>query len=195
MTKKISIFPEAKALIFDCDGTLVDNMQGHILAWHKAFEEWGCQCTNEFLSKMAGIPTKDTIIAYNQEFGASLPVEEFSKFKEKVTLDFVACCDPFHDTVDLVKECYGKIPMAVVSGGIEKHVLQSLNGVGIANLFDTIITANTEVKPKPAPDIFLLAAERLQTSPENCQVFEDGDPGIKGAREAGMMVTDVRCFR
>jgi HAD superfamily hydrolase (TIGR01509 family) len=60
--------------------------------------------------------------------------------------------------------------------------------------FDTIITADDPVKPKPAPDIFLEAARRLKIKPELCQVFEDGDFGIRAAREAGMIATDVRPY-
>lgn len=195
MKQEMTIFPGVKALIFDCDGTLVDNMHTHFLAWHKAFKEWDCQCTDQFLSDMAGVPTHETIVAYNRQFDADLPVEEFAAFKDKVALEFVTDFEPFSDTVQLVKDYHGRMPLAVVSGGQAKHVHGSLDYIGIKELFKTIITADTDVAPKPSPDIFLLAAKELGIPPEQCQVFEDADPGIQGALAAGMKITDVREYR
>ena len=67
--------------------------------------------------------------------------------------------------------------------------LETLN---IRRFFRTILTADDDVRPKPAPDLFLEAANRLGVSPGNCQVFEDGDLGLQAARAAGMLATDIR---
>jgi HAD superfamily hydrolase (TIGR01509 family) len=67
-----------------------------------------------------------------------------------------------------------------------------LDALGIKGCFSTILTADDDVKPKPAPDIFLEAAKRLGVDPGQCQVFEDGDLGLEAARVAGMLPTDVR---
>jgi HAD superfamily hydrolase (TIGR01509 family) len=67
-----------------------------------------------------------------------------------------------------------------------------LAALGLSQFFQVIITADDDVRPKPAPDIFLEAARRLRVEPEHCQVFEDGDLGLEAARIAGMLATDVR---
>ena len=84
--------------------------------------------------------------------------------------------------------------MAVASGGNRTNVDTSLESIGINELFDTVVTANDKVKPKPFPDIFLEAAKRIGVEPENCLVFEDGDMGIEAAQKAGMPVIDVRKY-
>ena len=63
---------------------------------------------------------------------------------------------------------------------------------GLFDLFDVIITGDDPFKPKPAPEIFIEAARRINVQPEYCQVFEDGDPGLEAATKAGMITTDIR---
>ena len=66
--------------------------------------------------------------------------------------------------------------------------------IGIFHLFNTILTANDPFKPKPAPDIFIAASEKLKVAPEQCLVFEDGDLGLNAAKNAGMQTVDVKKF-
>ena len=84
--------------------------------------------------------------------------------------------------------------MAVASGSSRENVDIELVALGIRTLFKAIVTADDDVKPKPAPDIFLEAAKQIGIPPEYCQVFEDGDLGLEAAKKAGMMSTDVRPF-
>jgi HAD superfamily hydrolase (TIGR01509 family) len=85
--------------------------------------------------------------------------------------------------------------MAVASGGVRDNVILELETLEIRQFFGAILTADDDVRPKPAPDIFLEAANRLGVLPANCQVFEDGDLGLQAAREAGMLATDIREYR
>jgi HAD superfamily hydrolase (TIGR01509 family) len=82
--------------------------------------------------------------------------------------------------------------MAVASGGVRENVVLELETLDIRSLFQAILTADDDIRPKPAPDIFLEAAKRIGVPPEYCQVFEDGKLGLQAAREAGMLATDVR---
>jgi len=82
--------------------------------------------------------------------------------------------------------------MAVASGSNKKFVHAQLKAVGIFDYFNFIVTADDPVKPKPDPDIFLLAAKKINVEPNLCLVFEDGDPGIIAAQKAAMTVIDVR---
>ena len=70
----------------------------------------------------------------------------------------------------------------------------SLTAIGLIDLFDTIVTIEDTGVPKPAPDLFLLAARNLNIDPAACHVFEDSDEGIEAAHRAGMTVTDVRPY-
>jgi beta-phosphoglucomutase-like phosphatase (HAD superfamily) len=96
--------------------------------------------------------------------------------------------------VDIVKKYHKKLPMAVASSGNREHVLHSLRMNGLEEYFDAIITCEDVSNPKPAPDIFLLAAKRINCDPSKCRGFEDGDIGILALQRAGMEVIDVRKF-
>jgi len=67
-----------------------------------------------------------------------------------------------------------------------------LRAIGILAWFDAVISAQDAGRPKPAPDVFLAAAERIGVAPVHCVAFEDGDARLQVAREAGMHVVDIR---
>ncbi|MDB6118587.1 MAG: yqaB 1, partial [Verrucomicrobiaceae bacterium] len=79
-----------------------------------------------------------------------------------------------------------RLPMAVASGSEEPTVRACLIATGILDLFDTIVTPRDVARGKPAPDMFLLAAERMGVNPKDCLVFEDGQSGLDAAKAAGM---------
>jgi len=101
---------------------------------------------------------------------------------------------PIQPIMDIVLRYKGKLPMAVASGSFKENVDIQLDGLGIRSFFKAIVTADDNVRPKPAPDIFLEAAKRIDISPEYCQVFEDGDLGLEAAKKGGMVATDVRPY-
>ena len=82
--------------------------------------------------------------------------------------------------------------MAVATGSHRELAEITLELIGMAGWFNTIVCAEDVVNPKPAPDIFLEAARRMGIEPARCCVYEDADLGILGARKAGMDVVDVR---
>ena len=93
---------------------------------------------------------------------------------------------------DIARAHHGQVPIAVASSGMGRVVTKTLTAVGLLPLFDVIVTADDVTHGKPAPDLFLLAAERLGVAPADCIVYEDGDPGLEAARRAGMRAVDVR---
>jgi HAD superfamily hydrolase (TIGR01509 family) len=93
---------------------------------------------------------------------------------------------------EIVRTHYGKVPMAVASGG-ERSVLEAtLDSIKLRNFFGTIVSIDDVERGKPEPDIFLLASQRLGVAPEDCIVYEDSDGGLEAARRAGMRSIDVR---
>jgi len=88
---------------------------------------------------------------------------------------------------------FGKVPMAVASGGTREIVEATLLTTKLLHLFNAVVTIeDVQGRGKPAPDIFLEAARRLHVAPGECTVFEDSDEGLDAARAAGMSATDVR---
>ncbi|MCZ7670509.1 MAG: HAD-IA family hydrolase [Chloroflexi bacterium] len=114
--------------------------------------------------------------------------------KERRAAEKLKTVGPITAVVELVYRYHGKLPLAVASSGRRQDVETSLRAIGLLSYFDAILTADDAIQPKPAPDIFLAAAARLGVAPEACEVFEDADMGLMGAREAGMVATDVRPY-
>jgi HAD superfamily hydrolase (TIGR01509 family) len=85
----------------------------------------------------------------------------------------------------------GKVPMAIATGGSRMVIEKTLQIVGVSDWFDEVVTADDVVNGKPAPDIFLKAAQLLGVAPERCLVLEDAPAGIVSARTAGMQVISV----
>ena len=82
--------------------------------------------------------------------------------------------------------------MSVGTGADAYRARLMLESTGLIGLFDHIVSAEDVVNHKPHPDTFLRCAELMGVEPSECQVFEDGDPGLEAARRAGMVATDVR---
>jgi len=194
MSDKLYIPSQIKALIFDCDGTLVDSMPMHMEAWEQAFARVGAEYDRELLFSFKGMKETDVISSYNLHYQTGLDPQKMVKIKHEFLSRKIHDVKPIEITVRLAQKLYKKLPMAVVSGSPKKIVHPELSAVGIINLFETILTADDPFKPKPAPDIFLEAAKRLGVEPQYCQVFEDGDPGLESARNAGMLATDIRLY-
>ncbi len=194
MKNKILVDPKAKALIFDCDGTLVDSMPLHMKAWEEAVTNSGLRFDYDFFFSRKGIPSRQIMSEYCKQNSSDVDVEKVIDEKNNIYRRGLKTVGPLEPVVAVVQEFKDKMPMAVVSGERKINVHESLTNIGIIDLFPIIITADDPFKPKPAPDKFLEAARLLNVKPEFCQVFEDGDSGIEAATKANMIITDVRPY-
>jgi HAD superfamily hydrolase (TIGR01509 family) len=190
----ISVAPGIKGLIFDCDGTLADTMPIHIAAWCDSFAAHGVSCPEDFIQSVTGMPAEKIVAVFNQRYHHHIDALVFAAEKNRRARERLSEAAPIDAVVDIVRRCRGILPMAVASGGTRENVLLTLDILGLTDCFETIITADDPVKPKPDPDIFLEAARRMRVEPSHCQVFEDGDAGLEAARTAGMVATDIRPF-
>lgn len=182
------------AFIFDCDGTLIDSMPMHNQIWQQLLKKHGLAQAFPRILELAGTPDQQIVAILNQEYDADLDAVMITAEKLALALQHAEQITAIDAIVDIAKQYYQKIPLAVVSGGERVIVEKSLANHQLQNLFETIICADVPVKSKPSSEIFLYAAQQLDVSPEACHVFEDGDGGIAGALQAGMTVTDVRLY-
>ncbi len=189
--KKLQVDPKAKALIFDLDGTIVDTMPVHLLAYQKVLGNFGIEFTKQNLDKMAGLPTKETMELIFEKHGVKADAAEEAKNKEDEYEKLMPSLKPVEIVLDVIKEYHGKLPMSVGTGGYRRLSKKSLELAGVSKYFDIVIT-NEDVKNfKPHPETFLRCAELMGVQPEYCQVFEDGRLGIEAAKTANMMWVDV----
>ncbi len=192
MYKKLKL-PEGsfRAYLFDCDGTIVDSMPLHYVAWRKALGEWSCEFSEELFYAWGGKPIPEIISRLNEMHGLTMPVETVTLRKEKLFLDSLDQLKPIPEVLEHIEAQHGCIPFAVVSGGSRHAVMRSLSALQLLDKFETIVGAEDYTRSKPAPDAFLVAAERLGVEPGDCLVFEDTAMGLQAAAAAGMAAVRV----
>lgn len=176
-----------KAFLYDCDGTLADNMHSHKAAFVKVAGNYDIDLDDQLIDELAGWPTpliaKEIAKRYKTSFDPLLFAEQKSSvYKE----EFVAKTQPIPFVVEHLKRAYGKLKIGVVSGGSRGTVTKTLHVIGVDKYLDVLVCAGETERGKPYPDPFLAAAAQLGVKPEECMVFEDGDPGVQAAKSAGM---------
>jgi beta-phosphoglucomutase-like phosphatase (HAD superfamily) len=177
------------AFIFDCDGTLADTMPVHQIAWLHALRKHGAGFEFDwdlFMSR-AGKTLELTVAELNEQFGSRLdPV--LVAADQRAHFDTLAAnVLPLENVVAFARErARAGFPVSVASGGDAPTVNRTLRTIGVADLFAVVVTAEEVEHGKPAPDLFLLAAQRMGVAPEQCLVFEDSQLGILAAERAGM---------
>ena len=128
----------------------------------------------------------------NDARGYDMPVQETADRKEQLYLELLPQVGPVEPVVELVHRFAGKLPMAVATGATRAICARTLGSLDLLRHFQAIVTADDVAHPKPAPDIFLESARRINVAPADCYAFEDGELGIRSATAAGMTVVDVR---
>jgi HAD superfamily hydrolase (TIGR01509 family) len=180
-----------RAYLFDCDGTIVDSMPLHYIAWKKALGEWGCDFDEDLFYAWGGNPAREIIADLNQMNGLNMPVESLAEHKEDLYFELLPQLKVIPEVLEIILAQHGKIPFAVVSGGRRNSVVSSLTTVGLLDKFQIIVGSEDYINSKPAPDAFLIAAARLGVAPEHCLAFEDTDMGIQATTAAGMASVKV----
>ena len=189
------VSPHIRGLVFDCDGTIADTMPLHYQAWVAAFGEHGHEFPEALFYEMAGIPTHTIIAMLNERHGYRMPVQETAAHKDALFEEMLPQVRPIKPVVKLVEQYAGKLPMAVATGGTRSLCTKTLTSLGLLQYFQTLVTADDVEHGKPAPDIFLEAARRLNVPADQCCAFEDAELGLQSARAAGMLAIDIRPMR
>jgi beta-phosphoglucomutase-like phosphatase (HAD superfamily) len=181
-----------QGIIFDCDGTLADTMPLHWRAWQVIAARHRLNLAEERFYALGGVPSRDILKMLSVEQGIPLDHLAVAREKEAEYLPLIAQVEPINTVVGIARENAGKIPLAVASGGTRKVIEQVLEHLGIRSLFKAIVTSEDVVNQKPAPDIFLEAARRINVPAQFCRAYEDTDLGMQAIRAAGMEAIDVR---
>lgn len=178
----------ARALIFDMDGTIVDNMRYHEAAWGRLLTEHGLPFDAEcFFRKTAGMASAEILSPLFPE-------------ADKARIDALG-----HDKEIYYREAYGphvaplagllslmaradaaRVPMALASAAPPGNIDIVLDTLKLRERFVTIVSPSQGFPGKPNPDLFLEAARRMGVAAGDCMVFEDAPNGVEAARRAGM---------
>lgn len=190
----IKIPQQAKALIFDLDGTIANTMPNHFTSWRKAVLPYGVDFNADLFLQLTGMPRKATIEKLNEMFGTNMNPDKVGKVKETHFKTLVDLTEEISVVTDVIKKYHNVLPMSIGTGSTNKGAKKTLEVIKMGSYFDIVITSDDILKYKPHPETFLKCAELMGVKPQDCVVFEDGILGMNAAEEAGMMVIDVNDY-
>ena len=193
MPARVTKTPQSKdrnfdLVIFDCDGVLVDSEVISCRAHAETLSRHGYPITpDQVLDRFLGVSDREARLTVEAELGRTLPADFESEVKQ-ATLQFYAgdlrAISFVAEAIDAIN-----LPKCVASSGTPEKIRHGLTCAGLYDgLAPHIFSASQVKRGKPAPDLFLFAAEQMRASPGRCLVVEDSVPGITGARAAGMTV-------
>lgn len=173
------------SVIFDMDGTLLDTQRICIPAWEFAGQNQGISGVGEAIYHVCGM-NQTGWSNYLKENYKMLDIGKFIDEMRQYIIDnlVVKFMPGAKELIDYLKK--NNIKIGLASGSSMKSVMHHLNEVKAVDCFDAIVGGDEIVNGKPAPDIFLLTAERMGVDPKDCFVFEDADNGIFAGHAAGM---------
>lgn len=179
-----------KAFIFDLNGTMIDDMQFHLKAWHHILnDELGARLSREAIKKeMYGKNSEVLVRVFGKDRFTEEEMNELSIEKEKryqheyiSHLTLIPGLQQFLDKAHALQ-----IPMAIGSAAIMFNIDFVLDNLNIRHYFNAIVSADDVEHSKPNPETYIKAAQLLGIAPANCLVFEDAPKGVEAAQNAGM---------
>jgi len=182
--------PEGKlaAVLWDLDGVIADTGSYHCRAWQDVFQKKGASFTEEDFLRHFG-QRNDTIIRDTLGDGISLEEldviagEKEANYRRRVAPHIT----PLPGAIELIKSLRERgIKMAIASSAPMENIQLIIQGLGIDNCFQAIVWGREVTEGKPSPQVFLLAAQKLDVEPRNCVVIEDAVAGVAAAKRAGM---------
>jgi len=187
--------PGLQAVLFDHDGTLVDSEPVHLLLWQQVLAPLGVTLdTDTYRRHHAGMPTPANAQVLVERYDLSLTAAELSEAKHQATVQWLAE-RPFplmpHTRDVLQRLRHAGLRLAIVTGAEAAGAQRTLQGHGLQDMFDTVVSSDDVRHSKPAPEGYQLALKRLGLPPEACVAVEDTETGLRAATEAGLRALAV----
>ncbi|MEL0633310.1 HAD family phosphatase [Pseudoalteromonas carrageenovora] len=183
------------AVLFDMDGTLVDSESMHFVCWSQLLKPYGVSyLENDFCQRFSGRPTLEAAIEIKQEHNLSVSAqfladEKYRLFGEYVKSNLPPIMPFAEQTLKAVKR--SGLKMALVTGSASAEAMPILKGLGFYELFDTVVTKDDVINPKPAGEPYLLALKNINEAAENAIAVEDTYTGVTAASNASLDVVAI----
>lgn len=176
-----------KAIIFDVDGVLVDTVPYHFLAWQKMFQQAGASFDfSDYLEKVNGLPRAVGIKNILTDV-ADDELDKLAEVKQQFFLELVDHKPPKPlGGVKAFLQSLGNNLFYLAAASSSKNAPFVLKKTKLDHFFNTIVSGHDFKKPKPDPELFLLAAKKLGMNPSECVVFEDAYHGVEAGNRGGM---------
>jgi len=185
----------AFAAIFDMDGTLIDNTPYHFKSWQALYKKYGKGELNRetYYTQISGVPVMETIRRVfgegRNETALNALLNEKEEFYRKIYAPYLAPINGLENFLTALKNA--GVKMAMGTSATVEDIDFVLNKIPIRDDFSVIVNSTMVTKPKPDPQVYLKAAEKLNMPPGKCVVFEDSLAGIRSANAAGMKVVGI----
>ena len=181
--------PEIRAIIFDMDGLMLDTEPIYKAAWQAAAAELGYPIDDRFYVRLLGRPTADCEQELVGQFGADFPLDQF-RARWPTLWQAEVAAHGIQQKLGLLEfltflDDQG-LPVAVATSSERDYMAFSMRHAGLQGRFEIVVTGDEVARGKPAPDIYLEAARRLQVDPTTCVALEDSEAGVLAASRAGM---------
>ncbi len=180
-----------KACIYDLDGVITDTAKYHYESWKWVGEQLDYKLTEKQNQKLKGVGRKeslDKIIKWSGSRISEADKQHFLAAKNNMYLELIDTMSP-DETFDgfiAFNNAAKKAGIKVAIGSSSRNAIRIIDKLDLVLAFDAIVDGGMTPNSKPAPDIFLLAAEKLQTAPSECLVIEDSQAGLTAAKKAGI---------
>ena len=182
------------AVVFDCDGVLVDSEPHAWASWRTVAARYGHALRDEDIAVCTGLSYPDTHAHVAALVGGALPDREalLPELLAALESSYASGLLRFDDAVGAVAElAFEGVPLAVASSSVRARLDLTLAAADLARYFDVTVAGDEAAAAKPEPDVYLRAAELLGADPRNCVAVEDSGPGAAAALAAGMRVIGV----
>ena len=181
--------PELRAIIFDMDGLMLDTEPLYKAAWQAAAAELDHQIDDRFYARLVGRPTADCEQELVGQFGPDFPLDRFrarwpTLWQAEVAAHGIQQKPGLLAFLSFLDE--QGLPVAVATSSERDYMAFSMRHAGLEGRFEIVVTGDEVARGKPAPDIYLEAARRLQVDPTTCVALEDSEAGVLAASRAGM---------
>ena len=181
------------AVLFDMDGVIVDSEPIHKMAFLETWQEMGYGKSHGIdFAEFYGRSDRAVWEAFIKKHEPEQSIEELTKLKEDRLIQLLRDKQPIFDAVPrLVQQLAKHLPLAIATGSVHRIIDEVLAMRDLRRYFTCTASVEDVEHPKPAPDVYLLAATRLDVSPTNCCVIEDTVSGVQAGKTAGMTVLAI----
>ncbi|WP_119069131.1 HAD family hydrolase [Rubrobacter indicoceani] len=181
-----------EAVVFDCDGLLMDTEGAWEKGEAKLLAGYGHTYTREDRIRLLGVGAADAGRIISDILGQPERSEELLSELHAICRVIVAAeARPMSGAVELLRSLHGNVPLAVASNSPTDLVVGVLEGAGMLGYFDAVLGDHDVENAKPAPDLYLGACKRLGVRPERSLALEDSPTGVRAAKSAGMRVLGI----
>ena len=181
------------AIIFDLDGVLADSEPQWSEIDAKLLAEHSVTYRGEYHQNVVGVSYRLVVEFYKKAFGLSVPTEKMMRRRGEIATEFFADrVDPFPNVKEVLEKLRQmKLHLAVATSSVSASARPFLDRHQLTGFFEVIVTGEEVERGKPAPDIYLCAAERVGIAADACLVVEDALPGVAAAKAANMRVAAI----